>query len=401
MPAFHYDREPIPEILSVAGDDRPPGTREFVRRGRLGEGAVRALRESVLCQYITVTSVIALVTLANILIEPWVGVHATALVFLLVVVVLALFVERGPTLLAATISALLWDFYFLPPVFAFRVYHVEDAMILGMYFVVAIILGQLTTRIQRQEEAVREREVKARVLAESERLGKTLLDSMSHEIRTPLAVITGAAGHLNEVQEGALPAPQQAMIAEIQEAADRLNRLVGHVLDIARLESGHVKPKLTLCDVRDLVQVAVREKKQELSSHRLSVQLAPNLPLVRMDYVLVQQALVNLLSNAAFHTPKGTAIQASARVDEDALILAVADEGPGLAEASLPHLFEKFYRAPTAPTGGTGLGLSLVKGFIESQDGQVFARNRPEGGAEFEIRLPLHPAGPASEPLPP
>jgi two-component system sensor histidine kinase KdpD len=439
-------------------------------------------------------------------------------------------------LLAATLSALVWDYFFLPPVFAFRVQHFEDLMLLVMYFVVALVLGQLTTRIRMQQEAERRREErttalyllahelnaagtqdqmlhkavrqtkrafqarvavllegnaprkalklhpasgldvsgvderaanfafeqrqpagkftihhpfadgfylplttgdhtmgvlgfgftdpappgvqqkemlnafaqqiamaldrhrlneiseKARVLAESERLIQTLLNSMSHEIRTPLAAIKSATGNLIEFQEFGFSKAQRDMIAEIQEATERLNRLVGNVLEISRLEAGHVKPRFHWCDVQDLVHVAVKETKKELAAHNLSVELAPDLPLVRMDFVLMQHALTNLLSNAAFHTPPGTAAKISAWSDEEALVFTVADRGPGIPADIISRIFDKFYRMPAARTGGTGLGLSLVKGFVEAQGGETKAENLDGGGAIFTIRLPLHRA---------
>jgi two-component system sensor histidine kinase KdpD len=231
----------------------------------------------------------------------------------------------------------------------------------------------------------------AKRLAESERLSKNLLNSMSHEVRTPLAAIKSATSHLLELEGRDLSSPQQALVAEIQEAVERLDRLVGKVLDSTRLESGRVKPKLSPCDINDLVHVAVKETRKEMARHKVTVEIASGLPLVNADFVLLQEALMNLLSNAAFHTPAGTAIKVSAHADNSDLVLSVSDSGPGLHPDSLSRVFDKFYRAPTAPTGGTGLGLSLVKGFVEAQGGKVKAANRIEGGALFTIRLPLRP----------
>jgi two-component system sensor histidine kinase KdpD len=237
---------------------------------------------------------------------------------------------------------------------------------------------------------------RARILAESDRLGQTLLNSMSHEIRTPIAAIQNATSNLAELKEGSWSEPERAMLTEIQEATERLNRLTGNMLDITRLESGHVQPKLNECDVSDLVHLAVAETEKLLARHKVAVNISAGLPMVRMDFVLMHQAMMNLLSNTALHTPPGTEVQVSAGVVKGDLVIEVADCGPGMPPATMARAFEKFYRGPSAGTGGTGLGLSLVKGFVEAQGGAVTAGNRPDGGAVFTIRLPLARTAPAS-----
>jgi two-component system sensor histidine kinase KdpD len=138
-----------------------------------------------------------------------------------------------------------------------------------------------------------------------------------------------------------------------------------------------------------LDHIAVAETEKELIQHKLTVLLPAGLPLVRMDFVLMQQVLTNLLSNASFHTPPGTAIELTARVDGQSLVVVVADNGPGIPPESLERIFDKFYRAPNAPTGGTGLGLSLVRGFVEAHGGSVKVENRSGSGAAFIVSLPL------------
>jgi two-component system sensor histidine kinase KdpD len=170
---------------------------------------------------------------------------------------------------------------------------------------------------------------------------------------------------------------------------------------MTRLESGHVKPKLDWCDVADLIQVTLKEIEREMGRHRVSIQVPPGLPLARMDFVLMQQALTNLLLNAAVHTPPGTAVQVRAAIESDTLLLTVSDDGPGLPPEAVPYIFDKFYRAPSAAAGGTGLGLTIVKGFVEAQGGLVQAENKPGGGARFTIRLPVSKPPPvAAETLP-
>jgi two-component system sensor histidine kinase KdpD len=238
---------------------------------------------------------------------------------------------------------------------------------------------------------------KPKLLVESERLGRTLLNSISHEIRTPLTVIQSATSNLIEYGHSDLSEFQKAMIAEIQEATERLNRFVGKALHMARLEGGHLKPKFGLYSVSDLVTVAETETRKELAQHKVTTDIQPDLPLLWMDFELMVHALTNLLSNAAFHTPAGTEVRLTAKVEDGAMLFIVADRGPGIPPESIPRLFEKFYRAPAARAGGTGLGLSLVKGFVEAHGGRVSAENRPLGGAAFTIRLWGAKTRPASD----
>jgi two-component system sensor histidine kinase KdpD len=254
---------------------------------------------------------------------------------------------------------------------------------------------QIALVLDRQR--LRDSEQQAKLVTESERLSKTMLNSVSHEIRTPIAAITNAATNLCEPQQGALNEFQQTMVGEIQEASKRLNRLVANLLNMTRLESGHVKPKMDWCDVADLIQTTLKDIERDMSRHPVAVRVAPSLPLVRMDFVLMQQVLTNLLLNVASHTPTGTAVQVEAKVEPGFLLLIVSDQGPGFLLDALPHIFDKFYRAPSAPAGGTGLGLAIVKGFVEAQGGQVIAENQPTGGARFTLRVPITKPPPIKE----
>ena len=237
----------------------------------------------------------------------------------------------------------------------------------------------------------------ARLLAESEKFSRTLLNSISHELRTPLAASTSAASALAGA-DAATPEQRRALMDEILEANARLNRVVGNLLDVARLESGKVRPHLDWHDARDLVQTTLRELKRELTAHPVKLEMPPAPLLVRLDFSLVQHALGNLLLNAASHTPPGTPVEVRAHLADDCLLLTVADRGPGIPVEWLPRIFDKFFRAPNAPTGGSGLGLTIVKGFVEAHGGTVSANNRPGGGAIFSLRLPQPDKPPTVEP---
>jgi two-component system sensor histidine kinase KdpD len=236
-------------------------------------------------------------------------------------------------------------------------------------------------------ERLRDTEVQAKLVAESERLSKTLLNSISHELRTPLSAITSATGTLAE-HAGQFGPVQQGMVAEIQEATGRLNRLVGNLLDVTRIESGHVQVKMDWCDLNDLVRATLSAIRREFVNHPLHTQIDPAVHLARLDFVLTQQALSNLLLNAVTHTPAGTPIQLDVKREGETVLFEVADKGPGIPLDLLPRIFDKFARADNAPAGGSGLGLAIAKGFAEAQGGVITAGNRSGGGAVVSFRLP-------------
>jgi two-component system sensor histidine kinase KdpD len=474
------------QIHLVGGAATPDG-----QGRRFGLRLPRLLR----WQYLMVSVSVALITAAAFLFTPVIGIHSTALIFLLAVVGLALFVDRGPALLAAVLAATSWEYYFLPPPFDFKIHGYEDATLFCVFFIVALALGQLTSRIRAQQEAERQREERAtalyvftrelsearsvdavvamakkrfetvfhapatiiidnvddprspsevrvplannagaigavalqlapdrtlslqermlleafsqriafaldrlrldqlseqaNLLVESERLSKTLLDSMSHELRTPIAAIQSATGNLAQLECDNLSNFQRAMIFEITEATERLHRLVGNALEANQLESGAVKPAFNEYQPAELIHLSLAETEKRLARHKVNVSIEPDLPLMEMDLGLMQQALDNLLSNAASHTPPGATVNVSARAENDLLVISVSDNGPGIDPALLPRVFEKFFRGPNAVTGGVGLGLSLVKGFVEAHHGTVSASLQPGGGLAFAIHVPF------------
>ncbi|MCU0787805.1 MAG: sensor histidine kinase KdpD [Verrucomicrobia bacterium] len=479
--------------------------------------------------YAVAVGVCTVTTALNALLQHWIGYQAVALVYLLSVVLLGIFVGRGPTLLAATLTALLWNYAFTDPQLTFRIDNAEDTMLFATYFVVALAMGHLATRLRAQQLAERAREVRATAMylltrdmaesgelaqllgvlvrhlgdtfradvavslpdeargtltpyfasswslsekelgvatwafehrqpagyktetlnsaeglhlpliagdrvpgvvslrfhdsgalppaqrelleafarqmalvldrqslrdsetratlvAESERLGKTLLNSVSHELRTPLAAISTASSGLRDA--GPLTPTQQSLVAELDEASTRLNRLVRNLLDLSRLEAGHLHPHFDWHDLQDIVRLALGSLGRALASRPVTVDIQLGHAPVRLDAALTEQILVNLLSNAATHTEQGTPIEFHARWEPDWLVLEVADRGPGLPPEGAARLFDRFQRGPQAAAGGTGLGLSLVKGFAEAQGGNVSLENRADGGARFTVRLP-------------
>ena len=333
-------------------------------------------------QYLAALVTVSAVSLVNYWVLNWTGYQALALVYLLAVVLLALVAGRGAILFSAALSALAWVFFFVPPRYSFHVAAIYDKMMVATYFVVALVVGQLTERLRTQHE----NEVKAKLALESERLGRTLLNSVSHEFRTPISAIVGATGNLRA--EGGLSASQDRFIDEIESAGARLSRVVQSLLSAARLQAGQLQPRLDWCEARDVIHAAIQESAGLIAEHPVETKIAAGPHLAKMDFVLMQQALGNLVANAAIHTPPQTPIEISARFEGKNLLLQVADRGPGLPAGEIAHIFDLFHRLPNSKPGGTGLGLAIVKGFVEAQGGRVQAANSVNGGAIFNIYLP-------------
>jgi two-component system sensor histidine kinase KdpD len=237
---------------------------------------------------------------------------------------------------------------------------------------------------------------RSRLTAETEKLRAALLTSISHDLRTPLSVILGAASCLKDLGAALDPAAHRELAATIQEEGERLNRFIANLLDMTRLESGAVAPHLDPTDVGDVAGSALRRAGRVLAGHKLGVAIEPDLPLVKLDPVLFEQVLFNLLDNAGKYAAAGTTISLTARRDGASLKLEIADEGPGIPIADLSRIFDKFYRVLAADRqrAGTGLGLAIARGFVEAMGGTLTAANRSDGktGAIFTITFPVEAA---------
>jgi len=465
---------------------------------------------------------VAAVTVVNWFLQRVTGYWAVALVYLLLVVLLAMVMNRWAVLLVAALSAMLWNFLFIPPILTFRITHFHDAMMFVMYFVVALVIGHFTNQLRVREAAERRRERRtaalnrllesvtastsladglaravkevdalfqartailldgaphpastfqpdekelavaawslekeqiagrftdtlpdaaamylplrklgvmgvcfddrktltmnerdlletmagqiavmiesyqlmeeaqaARIAEESERLHRTLLDSVSHELKTPLAVIRAATDGLDTQLADGGPPLAKTFLDEVKSANRRLDRIVTNLLDMTRIESGRTPLNFEWSDVRDLLESAAEQLSNEISRERIQIRVPDDLPLVRLDFGLIEQALCNLLINAVQHSPAGSPVEMIARLDSDALELRVRDHGTGVTPGEERKIFEKFYRGADSKTGGSGLGLSIVAGIARAHGGEVSAANNPDGGATFTMRLPV------------
>jgi two-component system, OmpR family, sensor histidine kinase KdpD len=232
----------------------------------------------------------------------------------------------------------------------------------------------------------------ARLEVETDRLRAALLTSISHDLRTPLASILGSATSLRS-QDAMLDTPtKEALLGTIIEESDRLNRFIGNLLDMTRLESGALKPRAGLNELSEVIGSALQRASKILAGHRIKVLLPPDLPMLALDMVLFEQVLFNLLDNAAKHAPAGTEITIEASRDGETVTLRILDEGEGIPPGDVDRIFDKFYRAGGADRrrAGTGLGLAICRGFVEAMDGTITAMNRPDRrGAMFVITLPV------------
>ncbi len=238
-----------------------------------------------------------------------------------------------------------------------------------------------------------------RLQAETDRLRSALLTSISHDLRTPLASILGAATSLTSAHAPLDEADRAGMLRTIQEEAERLNRFIGNLLDMTRLESGPLKLSFGLADVSDVVGAALRRAKRILARHKVVVTLQPGLPMLDIDVVLFEQVLFNLLDNAAKYAPAGSCITLRAHRQRERVLVEVLDEGDGVPPEDLERVFDKFYRVLGADRqrAGTGLGLPICRGFVEAMGGTITAGNRTDRrGAVFSISLPV-PAQPQVE----
>ncbi|MCK9401357.1 MAG: sensor histidine kinase KdpD [Bacteroidales bacterium] len=457
-----------------------------------------------------------------------IGYQVVAFALLFEVSILAIFLGIGPILLSATLSALLWDYLFIPPSFTLHIGKPEDVLMLFMYFIIVMLNGILTSRVRRQERMTRDREertralyqltmelssasgidevlkvsvkdiqkffkiasaiilnsgqkeldkeirheselmlsdaefsiaswtfhhsrkagkftdtlpstsytfyplhgtrhnigviavrqnkafkgdeeifwdtfrtqisdalereflnelaLKALILDESDKLYKTLFNSISHELRIPLATIMGATDTLLSADYDKQTYTQ--LFREIFMASERLNRLIENLLNMSRLESGRITPHMDWLDVHDLLNKVTKSLASELEHFNLEIVIPDDIPLIRLDFGLMEQVLHNLVFNATQYAPHKTTIRVKMYYEKPHFVMQVMDRGPGFPKDAIPYVFNKFYRLAGTQTGGTGLGLSIVKGFVEAHNGTIEIESRKNGGARITVRIP-------------
>ena len=321
-------------------------------------------------------------TLVGLVLAPWLELVNLALVYLLGVVLVALRWRRGPVLVASILSIAAYNFFFVPPSGTFHVDDPQYLLTFAMMLAVGLIVSGLTDAVRRRAQA----QAELAIQAETERIRNALLSSISHDLRTPLAVISGSSSSLAEGGERMAADERRALAQSIFRESQEMSELVGKVLQMTRLESGGLTLERDWCSIGEIAASVLRRLKPRLADHMVMLDLPAELPLARVDGALIEQALANLLENAARHTPPRTLVRVRAHVEGGDLVVSVEDFGPGLPEGELEHLFEKFRHARR---GGAGLGLAICRAIIALHGGRIWAERLPGVGTAFRFSLPL------------
>jgi len=312
-----------------------------------------------------------------------------AMVYLLGVVLIALRYSRGPVVASSILSVAAFNFFFVPPRGAFSVEDPQYLLTFAMMLAVGLIISWLTESVRAQAKA----QAGLALAAETERIRNALLASISHDLRTPLAVISGASSSLAERGERLAPEERRALAQGIFTTSREMSELVAKVLQMTRLENGAIALERDWHALDEIAGSVLRRLQERLADHLVMVELPRDLPLARVDGALIEQALGNLLDNAARHTPPRTLIRLRAQASRGELVVSVEDFGPGLREGELEHVFDKFQH-------GIGLGLAICKAIVALHGGRIWAERIPGVGSAFRFALPLEtpPQMPAEAP---
>jgi|KBSMisStaDraftv2_1062788.scaffolds.fasta_scaffold179246_2 two-component system sensor histidine kinase KdpD len=336
--------------------------------------------------YAWAAGAVALCTLAGWAMHPRFDVVNIAMVYLLAVVIVALRLSRGPAIAAACLAVLAFDVLFVPPRGRLTIDDLQYVLTFVIILGVALVISRLVDSVRRQATA----QAALALEAETERIRSALLASISHDLRTPLAVIAGASSSLAENGERLDAPARRALAQSVFDQAREMSEHVAKVLQMTRLETGAIALERDWAELGEIVGAVLARLAERLAAHRVIVEVPPDLPLVRVDAALVEQALSNLLENSARHTPAGTVVRLRAERRETDVIVTVEDYAGGLSDDELARIFAKFHRGPVEG-GGTdiGLGLAICRAIVRLHGGDAWAARVPGGGTAFRFTLPL------------
>jgi K+-sensing histidine kinase KdpD len=298
-----------------------------------------------------------------------------------------------PGLFAAFSSVVLISTLFAQPAApAFLGLDVEQVVRLCVFSLVAVVASRLATNVKQHAGTAERALNEVRLRAETDHLREALIGSVSHELRTPMASIVGATAVLASSPAVAADPKLQALARVVRDETERLNNVVQNLLDATRISSDGIRPRFEWAEVADIVNAARERRGARIAGHPLTVDLAPELPLIYVDQVLVEQALGQILENAAKYSPPEAPIEISGRVEDRGLLLSVTDRGAGLTPDERDRLGERFFRGDrtAATTTGSGLGIWIAKAFLHANGGSLAIASAGAGqGATLTLRLPV------------
>ncbi|MCP1314473.1 MULTISPECIES: ATP-binding protein [unclassified Halomonas] len=337
---------------------------------------------------VLMANLLALIASAGL--QAWLALANLSLVFLSAVLACAILASGYAAVLSALVGFVTFNFFFTEPRYSLLVAEREQLLTLCFFLLVALVVGRVAGESRRRMQALGA----ARLAEERERLRSALLASVSHDLRTPLASIIGAASSLRALDAQLSPVDRRELLDGVLGESQRLDRYIQNLLDMTRLGHGELKIERDWVSLDDMVASARRRLASALEGVTLLQRWpAGSLPLLYVHPALIEQALVNVLENAARFSPPGGTLEMSAATDETAshMIIALTDQGPGIAPAMREKVFEMFYTGDGSPHG-SGLGLAICKGMVGAHGGEVVAEAGPEGrGTTMVIRLPLRP----------
>ena len=325
-------------------------------------------------------------TLAGLAMSPRFDLANIAMVYVLAVVFIALQFSRGPAIVTSILCIGAFDFLFVPPRGGFTVDDIQYLLTFAIMLTVGWVISGLVGRVRSQAKA----QAALQVEAETERIRSALLASISHDLRTPLAVMCGASSTLVESGERFSAEERHSLANSVFQQSRELSERVSKVLQMTRLETGAIKVDRDWAAISELAGSVLNRLRERMAAHRVIVDLPGDLPLVRIDANLIEQALGNLLENAAQHTPAGTVIRLRAWQRASELVVAVEDFGAGLPDDEVGRIFKKFHRGSVeGDASGMGLGLAICRAIIRLHAGEAWAERVPGAGIAFCFTLPI------------
>jgi len=299
--------------------------------------------------------------------------------YLLAVVIAAIRWGQGPAIVTSILSVLAFDFFLVPPYLTLSVADLEYIFTFIAFLIVGVIVSTLASKTREQV-----------IQRQKEKLQTALLSSISHDLRTPLSSVTGSLSVLLDNDAGLDDATRKELLETAFAESDRLNRLVGNLLDMTRMEAGALQINRKACELRDVLGVTLEQLKEKIEARNIRIDIPKDFPEISMDFLFMMKVFFNLLDNALKYSPVHTPIDIKATAFKDKVRIEVKDQGIGIPQGDLKRIFEKFYRVERPQKiSGTGLGLSICKGIIEAHGGQITAENNLNRGTTFIITIPL------------